>query len=247
MAMTDLPESLPGAVITFPMLGESFSLNPSGTYTLFGHTLYWYGAIIGLGFLLGVIYCFRRGPREFGPTSDQLTDAVLIGLPATLVGARLYYVLCHWSRYVGATVGETLWNWCKIWEGGSAIPGGLALVWLFVWLYARKKKISFGAIMDTVAFGLMIGQIVGRWSNFMNREYLGRVTDVFCRIPDHLRCQIPKSLRGIFRKENLTVFQLYHYTIPECFRARIFPITDKSSQRSLHEIQVILHIFPKPF
>ena len=182
MAMTDLPESLPGAVITFPMLGESFSLNPSGTYTLFGHTLYWYGAIIGLGFLLGVIYCFRRGPREFGPTSDQLTDAVLIGLPSALVGARLYYVLCHWDKYVGDTVLQTLWNWCKIWEGGSAIPDGLALVWLFVWLYARKKKISFGAIMDTVAFGLMIGQIVGRWSNFMNREYLGRVTDVFCRM-----------------------------------------------------------------
>ena len=182
MTMTDLPEAFPGAIITFPMLGEGFSLNPSGTYVLFGRTLYWYGVIIGVGFLLGVIYCFRRGPRDFGVSSDQLTDAVLIGLPSALIGARLYYVLCHWNNYVGDTALQTLWNCCKIWEGGTAIPGGLALVWLFVWLYSRKKKVSFGAIMDTAAFGLMIGQIVGRWSNFMNREYLGRITDVFCRM-----------------------------------------------------------------
>jgi len=182
MGAFDLPEALPGAVITFPMLGESFSLAPSGTYTLFGHTLYWYGAIIGLGFLLGVLYCFRRGPREFGPTSDQLTDAVLIGLPAAILGARLYYVFCHWDNYVGDTVLATLWNWCKIWEGGTAIPGGLLLVLVCLWLYTRKKKISFGAVMDTVAFGLLIGQTVGRWSNFMNREYLGTTTDIFCRM-----------------------------------------------------------------
>ena len=182
MTGVELPEGLPGAVISFPMLGEAFSLNPSGTYVLFGHTFYWYGAIIGLGFLLGVIYCFRRGPRDFGVSTDTLTDAILIGLPATLVGARLYYVLCHWSRYVGATVGETLWNWCKIWEGGSAIPGGLALMLVLIWLYARKKKIPFGAIMDTAAFGLMIGQVVGRWSNFMNREYIGTTTEIFCRM-----------------------------------------------------------------
>ena len=182
MTAATMPEAFPGAIITFPMLGEAFSLDPSGTYTVFGHTFYWYGAIIGLGFLLGVIYCFRRGPRDFGVSTDTLTDAVLIGLPSALVGARLYYVLCHWNQYRGDTVWQTLWNWCKIWEGGTAIPGGLVLVWLFVWLYARKKKISFGAIMDTVAFGLMIGQIVGRWSNFMNREYIGVPTEIFCRM-----------------------------------------------------------------
>lgn len=177
-----LPESFPGATITFPMLGEGFSLAPSATYTLFGLTLYWYGAIIGLGFLLGVIYCFRRGPRDFGVSTDTLTDAVLIGLPSALIGARLFYVFGHWSQYAGDTVGETLWNWCKIWEGGSAIPGGLMLMLLCIWLYAKKKKIPFGAIMDTAVFGLMIGQIIGRWSNFMNREYLGRETEIFCRM-----------------------------------------------------------------
>ena len=177
-----MPEAFPGAIITFPMLGESFSLNPSGTYTLFGHTFYWYGAIIGLGFILAALYCMRRAPKDFGISKDTLTDVVLIGLPTAIVGARLYYVFCHWSSYVGDTVWQTLWNWCKIWEGGTAIPGGLLLATFCVWLYARKKKIPFGAIMDCVVLGLLIGQIIGRWSNFMNREYIGEVTDVFCRM-----------------------------------------------------------------
>lgn len=177
-----MPEAIPGAVISFPMLGEAFSLNPSGTYTLFGRTFYWYGAIIGLGFLLGVLYCMRRGPKEFGMSTDILTDAILIGLPAGLIGARLYYVFCHWNNYVGDSVLSTLWNWCKIWEGGTAIPGGLILMVLCIWIYARKKKIPLGAILDVVVFGLLIGQIIGRWSNFMNREYIGETTKIFCRM-----------------------------------------------------------------
>ena len=177
-----MPEAFPGAIITFPMLGESFSLNPSGTYTLFGHTFYWYGAIIGLGFILAALYCMRRAPKDFGISKDTLTDVVLIGLPTAIVGARLYYVFCHWSSYVGDSVWQTLWNWCKIWEGGTAIPGGLLLATFCVWLYARKKKIPFGAIMDCVVLGLLIGPIIGRWSNFMNREYIGEVTDIFCRM-----------------------------------------------------------------
>lgn len=177
-----MPEAFPGAVITFPMLGSGFSVCPDSTYQLFGRTFYWYGAIIGLGFLLGAVYCYTRGPKDFGISSDTLTDVILIGLPASLVGARLYYVWCHWEAYVGATVGETLWNWARIWEGGSAIPGGLLLMAFCVSLYARRKKIPLGAILDLVVFGLFIGQIIGRWSNFINREYIGVETDIFCRM-----------------------------------------------------------------
>ena len=59
-----MPEAFPGAIITFPLLGESFSLNPSGTYTLFGHTFYWYGAIIAVGFILAMLYCARHCRRS---------------------------------------------------------------------------------------------------------------------------------------------------------------------------------------
>ena len=177
-----MPESIPGAVISFPMLGESFSVNPPSTYTLFGHTFYWYGAIIGLGFVLAVLYCMHRGERDFGITRDNVTDIVLIGLPAGIVGARLYYVLCNWSHFAADTLPATLWNICKIWEGGTAIPGGLVLAVLCLWLYARKKKLSFGAVLDILCFGLLIGQVIGRWSNFVNREAFGVETDIFCRM-----------------------------------------------------------------
>ncbi len=177
-----MPESIPGAVITFPMLGSGFSLDPPSTYTLFGHTFYFYGAIIGLGFLLGMLYAFRRCRRDFGVTADELTDVVLVALPSALIGARLYYVACHWSNYAGATVWQTLGNICRIWEGGTAIPGGVLLAVLCLWLYCRKKKLPLGAVLDVCAFALFIGQIVGRWANFINREAFGYETDIFCRM-----------------------------------------------------------------
>ncbi|MBR6115224.1 MAG: prolipoprotein diacylglyceryl transferase [Oscillospiraceae bacterium] len=177
-----MPEAFPDAVISFPMLGESFALDPARTYTLFGHTFYWYGVIIGLGFLLGVIFCFRRGPRDFGVSTDTLTDVILIGMPAMLIGSRILYCLCHYEQYMGQTPGETVWNWCRIWEGGSAIAGGIVLTAACVWIYSLIKKIPVGAIADASVFGLMLGLIVGRWSNFINREYLGTETTVFCRM-----------------------------------------------------------------
>ena len=182
MNLDALPEAIPGAIITFPILGDAFSLAPNATYTLFGHTFYWYGAIIGLGFLLAVLYGMYMGPRYFGISADTIIDAILIGLPTGLIGARLYYVFCHFQNYVGPTLGATLWNWCKIWEGGTAIPGGLLLASVCILLYTKKKKISFGALADTIVLGLLIAQVIGRWSNFMNREYIGAITDIFCRM-----------------------------------------------------------------
>ena len=176
-----MPESFPGAIITFPMLGDNFAICPSTTYHLFGLTLYWYGVIIGIGFLLGVIFCMARS-RRYGITQDNLLDGLIVGLPSALIGARLYYVFCNWSLYAGENIGQTLWNICKIWEGGTAIPGGILLMLLCVWLMCRKKKIHFGAMMDAVAFGLFIGQIIGRWANFINREAFGAQTEIFCRM-----------------------------------------------------------------
>ena len=97
-----MPEAFPGAIITFPMLGESFSLNPSGTYTLFGHTFYWYGAIIGLGFILAALYCMRRAPKDFGISKDTMTDVVLIGLP-TRSSARGCITFSATGRTMSAT------------------------------------------------------------------------------------------------------------------------------------------------
>ena len=161
------------ASISFPMLGN-WSIDPSNSFVLFGHTFYWYGVIIACGFLLAAAYCFHRS-REFGITQDDLLDNLLFAVPFAIVGARAYYVIFY-GHY------DSFWDMCKIWEGGLAIYGGVIAAVLTVLVVCRVKKISARAVLDLTSFGLLIGQSVGRWGNFMNREAYGYETDVFCRM-----------------------------------------------------------------
>ena len=161
------------AAISFPLLGN-WSINPPNSFVLFGHTFYWYGVIIACGFLLAVAYGYHRC-REFGITQDDLTDALLFAVPLAIVGARAYYVV-FFGHY------NSFWEMCKIWEGGLAIYGGVIAAVITVFVVCRVKKISARALLDTVAFGFLIGQSIGRWGNFMNREAHGYETDVFCRM-----------------------------------------------------------------
>jgi phosphatidylglycerol:prolipoprotein diacylglycerol transferase len=163
------------AAISFPMLGD-WSINPSATFQLFGHTFYWYGAIIAFGFLLATLYCSHMAPH-FGLTGDNLYDLVLWILPFGVIGARLYYVSSEWANY-----SENLLDIFKIWEGGLAIYGAIigGIIVIIVW--SRAKKIPISATLDLCSFGVIIGQTIGRWGNFMNREAFGYETDIFCRM-----------------------------------------------------------------
>jgi phosphatidylglycerol:prolipoprotein diacylglycerol transferase len=162
------------AVISFPFLG--ISLNPSNTYVLFGHTFYWYGVIIACGFILAVLYCSRRC-REFGITQDELIDILIFSVPAAIVGARIYYVIFNYSQYK-----DNFSEVFKIWQGGLAIYGAVIAAVITLFIVCRVKRISPLAMLDVGAFGLLIGQFVGRWGNFMNREAYGYDTNVFCRM-----------------------------------------------------------------
>lgn len=161
------------ASISFPMLGN-WSIDPSNSFTLFGHTFYWYGVIIACGFLLAVAYCMRRS-GQFGIRQDDLIDGLLFAVPLAIIGARAYYVIFY-GHY------DSFWDMCKIWEGGLAIYGGVIAAVLTVLVVCRVKRISALAMLDLVSFGLFIGQCVGRWGNFMNREAYGYETEVFCRM-----------------------------------------------------------------
>jgi len=160
------------ATITFPILGENFSINPSSTYTIFGHQFNWYGAIIALGFLLAALYVTRRA-KAFGLTADNIIDMLLISVPIAVVSARLYYVVFNFSEYR-----DNLIDVVKIWEGGLAVYGGVIGGVLGAFIYSRVKKIPMAPVLDVGSFGLLIGQAVGRWGNFFNREAFGAVTDV---------------------------------------------------------------------
>ena len=166
------------AVISFPILGESFSVDPPRYFTVFGHNVYWYGVIIAVGFILGVLYTMKRA-KDFGITSDNVIDMLLIATPLSIIGARLYYVIFNPENYFGP--GKWI-NIVKIWEGGIAIYGAVIFAVLGVLIYSRVSKKPFLSILDVGSLGLLIGQMIGRWGNFINREAYGAETDIFCRM-----------------------------------------------------------------
>lgn len=163
------------AAISFPMFGD-FTINPSASFELFGHTFYWYGTIIALGFILAVLYCSRTAGR-YGLTGDDIFDFILWALPLCVIGARLYFVAFDWDNFRN-NLGDII----KIWEGGLAIYGAIIVgaVTAFVWCKVKKKAPL--ALFDLGSMGLLIGQLIGRWGNFMNREAFGAETDAFCRM-----------------------------------------------------------------
>lgn len=163
------------ASISFPMFGD-FSINPPAYFTIGKFNIYYYGVIIALGFILAALYCAHRA-SEFGFTSDDLYDLLIWLIPICIIGSRIYYVLFRLDYYI-ANPGRIL----AIRDGGLAIYGGIiaGVITATIWCKVKKKRVL--AVTDLTSFGLLIGQSVGRWGNFMNREAFGSITDVFCRM-----------------------------------------------------------------
>ena len=148
---------LRSAEISFPMFGDKH-FNPPASFELFGHTFYLYGAIIALGFLLGILYCAHKSERFIGIPSDVLYDFILWLLPTAIIGARIYYVIFQWDQYKSDPLAIF-----RIWEGGLAIYGGIIAGLFLVIIWCRRRRIPFGALGDLSIFGLLIGQTLGRW------------------------------------------------------------------------------------
>ena len=163
------------SVISFPALGN-LTLNPPSYITVFGRPIYFYGILIALGFLLAILYCSRHAP-DFGIKQDDFYDMALWLIPLCIVGARLYFVAFRWSDYADNPA-----SILAVWEGGLAIYGGIIAGVLCVVFVCRRKKVPVSAMLDLCVYGLLIGQILGRWGNFMNREAFGAETTVFCRM-----------------------------------------------------------------
>ena len=166
---------LRSAQISFPMLGD-WSIDPPYSFNLFGLEIYFYGVIIALGFILAALYCAKRA-KEFGLSSDELYELVIWLIPTCIIGARLYYVLFKLDYFIA--------NPDRIFalrDGGLAIYGGIIAGIIVGIIWCRAKRIRVFAVADLTAFGLLIGQSVGRWGNFINREAFGAQTEVFCRM-----------------------------------------------------------------
>lgn len=160
--------------VFFPGLGLELTLNRVA-FHVFGRPVYWYGIIIASGLLLAVWLCSKWGKR-FGITEDQITDMMLFAVPAALISIRAYYVIFNLGQYRNA---DGSLNWGAVFrysDGGLAIYGGIISSVIVLLIFCKVRKINFLAFGDLGVHGLFIGQLVGRWGNFMNVEAYGAPT-----------------------------------------------------------------------
>ena len=161
--------------ISFPGLFGDWECNIDPIAIHIGHGVYWYGIILALGMLAGLLLCMKQAKR-FGLTEDNVLDMVLWAVPACIIGARLYYVLFYLDLYRTADGGLDWGSMIAVWDGGLAIYGAVIMGFVVAVLYARKKKLKLWALTDLCVMGLLIGQSIGRWGNFVNREAFGAET-----------------------------------------------------------------------
>ena len=153
---------------TIRLLG--LTLAPSRYVRIFGMSFYWFGLLFALGFLAAVLYAVGRA-KAYGLKDDNVTDALILAVPAGIVGARIVYVLTHLAQFQG-NAGQIL----KFWDGGLSLAGGLLFAACAAYLYCRKKKISFGAFLDLVGPAFLLGAAIASWGHFFNRDNLGIAT-----------------------------------------------------------------------
>ena len=163
--MGNMPE------IWFPHLGIEIEHLSRVAFHIFGQEVYWYGIIIGIGVLLALALALHEAKRT-GQNPENYVDVALFGIIFAVIGARMYYVIFSWELYAD--------NPLKIFalrEGGLAIYGGIIAGIITVIVYTKKKGLNFWLVADTAAPSLLLGQIIGRWGNFFNREAFGGYTD----------------------------------------------------------------------
>ena len=169
--------------LSFPGLGiEPFHIDRIA-FSVLGRDVAWYGILITCGMILAVLTAIRLAKKE-GISADDITDFAFIVIIAGVVGARAYYVIFTWNEFgylvtdgsFWHNLGRTLYNCVAVWEGGLAIYGGVLAGLLTGYVFARRKKISFLKIFDILAAVVLIGQVIGRWGNFINIEAYGSET-----------------------------------------------------------------------
>ena len=158
------------ADISFVHLGITIE-NLKNQISVFGFSIAYYGIIIGIGMLTG-IWVAQNDAKRRGQDPDIYLDFALYGIIFAIIGARLYYVIFEWDMYK-----DNLKNIFNIREGGLAIYGGVIAAVITFYVYVKIKKQNFWLMADTACVGLVLGQIIGRWGNFFNREAFGGYTN----------------------------------------------------------------------
>lgn len=161
--------------IAFPKLGLEFEINRVA-FSVGSKDIFWYGILIGIGFILAVLYtaadCEKRGVKR-----DTVYDIAIWGLIFGIIGARIYYIIFDFNSVKGSFM-----NIFAVWNGGLAIYGGIIGAVISAYVYCRKKKLDVLNVFDVCAPGILIGQIIGRFGNFVNAEVYGKETESFLQM-----------------------------------------------------------------
>ena len=163
--------------ISFPGLFGNWEFNPDPVAIHIGHGIYWYGIILACAMLSGLLLCMKQAKR-FGLTEGNVLDMVLWAVPCCILGARIYYVIFYLDLYRNTDGSLDWYRIIAIWDGGLAIYGAVIVGVIVALIFTRAKKLKFGAMTDLAVMGLLLGQIIGRWANFINREAFGGLTDL---------------------------------------------------------------------
>ena len=150
---------------------EGGLMNPVA-FRIFGIEVAWYGILISLGILFGILVATYRAKKE-GLYADIIMDLALVAVPAAVIGSRVYYVIFSWEFY-RQNPGEIF----NIRQGGLAIHGAIIAGVLVGYLFCHYKKIGFWILADVCAPSIILGQAIGRWGNFINREAHGGPTNL---------------------------------------------------------------------
>ena len=151
--------------IDFPNLGIHLK-NVGKTISVFHFDIAYYGVIIGLGILA------MHVAKKTGQNQEDYIDLAIYGVIFGIIGARVYYVVFSWDMYK-----NDLLSIFNIRQGGLAIYGGVIAAVITVFVFAKRRHLAVGILLDTACHGLVLGQAIGRWGNFFNREAFGKYTN----------------------------------------------------------------------
>lgn len=156
--------------IDFPNLGIHLK-SVGKTISLFHFDIAFYGIIIGIGILAGLLMAMQMA-KKTKQDPETYIDLAIYGVIFGIIGARIYYVIFSWDMYR-----HDLLSIFNIRQGGLAIYGGVIAAVTTVIVFAKKRDLRAGQLLDTACYGLVLGQAIGRWGNFFNREAFGEYTD----------------------------------------------------------------------
>lgn len=165
-----MPDWMGGTDIAFPHLGI-YLKNVPQSFSIFGFTISLYGVIIGIGIVLAFLLVASQAKKQ-GMNPDDFYDLGIYLVIFGIIGARIYYVIFSWDYYK-----DNFWSVFNLRQGGIAIYGAIigGFITMCIWCHIKKKKLF--QIADITCLGVILGQIIGRWGNFVNREVFGEYTD----------------------------------------------------------------------